>query len=185
MKTITLHSISTAKNIAFAALFSALCCVATLLFVVPLPNGYFNTGDVFVLLAGWCLGPLYGSFAAAIGSGLADILSGFTAYAPATFIIKGLEALLAYLVWAAMKRFVKKEKLDLLPRTIAVIAGEACMVLGYFLFEWILYGFGGATLSLVGNTLQGVCCGICAVVLIGVLYPVKAIKILFPLLNKH
>ncbi len=183
MKTISLHSISTAKNIAFAALFSALCCVATVLIVVPLPNGYFNTGDVFVLLAGWCLGPLYGSFAAAIGSGLADILSGYIAYAPATFIIKGLEALLAYLVWAAAKKLVKKESFDLLPRGVAVIASEACMVFGYFLFESFLYGFGGATLSLVGNTLQGVCCGICAVILIGVLYPIKAIKILFPTLH--
>lgn len=184
MKTIFLHSISTAKNIAFAALFSALCCVATVLLVVPLPNGYFNTGDVFVLLAGWCLGPLYGSFAAAIGSGLADILSGFTAYAPATFIIKGFDALLAYWVWAAMKKLVKKEKFDLLPRIVAVIASETCMVLGYFLFEWFLYGFGGATLSLLGNLSQGICCGICAVILIGVLYPIKAVKILFPILNK-
>jgi uncharacterized membrane protein len=184
MKTICLHSISSAKNIAFAALFSALCYIGSILLTVPLPNGYFNTGDVFVLLSGWCLGPIYGSFAAAIGSALADILSGFTIYAPATFFIKGLEAFLAYFVWKMMKNIFKNEKTDVLARSVAATLGELFMVLGYFLFECILYGFGGATLSIFGNALQGACCGVCAIILIGALYPIKAIKVLFPTLKK-
>lgn len=184
MKTISLHSISPAKKLAFAALFSALCCIGSVLIVIPLPNGYFNMGDVFVMLSGWCLGPIYGGFAAAIGSALADIWSGYTLYAPATFLIKGVEALLAYFVWTAIKKLIKNEKLDVLPRAIAVITGELWMILGYFLFECILYGFGGATLSLFGNMLQGIGCGSCAIILIGTLYPIKAIKVLFPTLSK-
>jgi len=185
MKTISLHSISSAKNIAFAALFSALCCIGSILLIVPLPNGYFNTGDVFVLLSGWCLGPIYGSFAAAIGSALADVLSSFTVYAPATFFIKGLEAFLAFWVWKMMKNIFKNEKLDVLARSIAAVCGGLFMILGYFLFECILYGFGGAMLSLLGNLSQAICCGICAVILIGMLYPIKAIKVLFPTLKKQ
>lgn len=55
------RTVSVAKRLAFSAVFAALCCVATVVIVVPLPYGYFNLGDVFVLLAGWCLGPLYGA----------------------------------------------------------------------------------------------------------------------------
>ena len=56
---------SAAKRLAFTALFAALCCVGTMFIVIPLPHGYFNAGDVFVLLAGWCMGPVFGSVAAA------------------------------------------------------------------------------------------------------------------------
>ena len=82
---------SLTKKLAFAALFATLCCVATLIVSVPLPNGYFNTGDVFVLLSGWCLGPIYGAAAAAVGSALADVWSGFALYAPATFFYQGFK----------------------------------------------------------------------------------------------
>ena len=51
---------SAAKRLAFTALFAALCCVGTMFIVIPLPHGYFNAGDVFVLLAGWCMGPVFG-----------------------------------------------------------------------------------------------------------------------------
>lgn len=58
---------SAAKRLAFTALFAALCCVGTMFIVIPLPHGYFNAGDVFVLLAGWCMGPC----SAALRRGLA------------------------------------------------------------------------------------------------------------------
>ena len=102
-KTVCLRSISPSKRLAFTALFAALCAVSTVVIVIPLPNGFFNTGDVFVLCSGWFLGPLYGPLAAAVGSALADIWCGFVLYAPTTFIIKGMDAFIAYLVW----RFIK------------------------------------------------------------------------------
>lgn len=183
MKKVTsLYSMSFAKPLAFTALFAALCCTSTLLITVPLPFGYFNTGDIFVLLAGWCLGPLYGSVAAATGSALADVLAGFALYAPATFIIKGVDALVAYLVWSFLKKLIKKAP-DFTARALSAIAGEALMLLGYFAFESVLYGFGGATASLLGNGLQGLCCGIGATLLCAVLSPVPSVKKLFPMLS--
>ncbi len=184
MKTVVLHSVSLAKHVAFSALFAALCCIASMLIVVPLPNGYFNTGDVFVLLSGWFLGPIYGSFAAAIGSALADLLSGYALYAPVTFVVKGVDALLAYTVWSFLKKICGEKMPNLFSRAVSALVGEFCMVFGYFLFECVLYGFGGATASLVGNVLQGGCCGVCALLLVCVLYPLKTIKTLFPNLRK-
>lgn len=180
----TLHGVSLSKNIVFTALFAALCCVGTLLIVIPLPNGYFNTGDIFVLLAGWFLGPLYGPIAAATGSALADLFSGFAVYAPATFFIKGIDAFLAWLVWSALKKLVKKQPLDFIPRIAGAVAGEALMVFGYFLFESAFYGsFATGAVALLGNTLQGVCCGVGAVALVLALSAVKPVKRLFPTLG--
>lgn len=172
---------SLTKKLAFTALFATLCCVSTLIVSVPLPNGYFNTGDVFVLLSAWCLGPLYGAAAAAVGSALADLWSGFALYAPATFFIKGLNAALAWLVACSIKKLIKKDSLDFISRIVGAIAGETIMVVGYFLFEAVLYGVAGASASLVGNTLQGICCGTLAVILFSALYPIKTVRELFKL----
>lgn len=169
------------KKLAFAALFAALCCVSTLIITIPLPNGYFNVGDVFVLLAGWFLGGIWGGVAAAVGSALADLWSGYALYAPATFLIKGLNATLAWLVASGIKKLIKKDALDFISRIAGAVAGEVVMVLGYFLFEAVLYGFAGGAAALVGNTLQGVCCGALAVILFSALYPIKTVRNLFSL----
>ncbi len=183
MKKFSPHENLSAKNLAFAALFATLCCIGTLVIAIPLPNGYFNMGDVFVLLAGWCLGPLYGSLAAAIGSALADVISGYALYALPTFFIKGVDALIAYMVWTFFKKIINKEKLDIFPRALSAFIGESIMTLGYFLFELVLYNFGGALLSLAGNLTQGGCAAICATLLVSILRTIKATKKLFPALK--
>ena len=91
------------KQIVTAALFAALACVATMVIKIPSPmDGYLNLGDCVVLAAGWLLAPGYGFLAAGLGSGLADLFSGYAAYAPATFAIKGLMALIAFYGFKAL-----------------------------------------------------------------------------------
>ena len=88
---------SKVKKLVIAALIAALACVATIIIKIPSPlKGYINLGDCIVLLAGWILSPAYAFLSAGIGSALADIFSGYVIYAPATFIIKGVMALIAY-----------------------------------------------------------------------------------------
>ena len=56
------------KKLVFAALFAALACAATFIHI-PVPsmtNGYVNLGDCFVILAGFCLGPVYGGLATSL-----------------------------------------------------------------------------------------------------------------------
>ena len=185
-KTDSRHKLSTAKQIAFTAAFAALCLLGTMLISVPLPaSGYFNTGDVFVLLSGWCLGPALGFTAAAVGSALADILTGYALYAPATFLIKGLDALAAWAVWALAKKAIKKPSLDFLPRIAGAIVGEGLMVGLYFFFESVILGLGlGAIPNILGNALQGVCCGALGVVIVSALYVMKPVAKFFPALHK-
>ena len=149
----TMKNFSLAKKLVFAALFATLCAVGTLVITIPLPFGYFNLGDAFVLLAAWLLGPIYGAAAAAVGCALADIIAGFSIYAPATFLIKGLDAVLAYFVLRALCKPMQKTKW--LACAIAAFVGELLMVFGYFLFECCLYGLAGGVATLIGNGLQG------------------------------
>lgn len=179
-----LRAISFSKQLAFTALFAALCCVGTVVIAIPLPNGYFNVGDVFVLLSAWCLGPLYGSLAAGLGSALADIISGFAIYAPATLFIKALDGFVAYMVYSFLKKFLKNDGIDFVARILSALAGELCMTLGYFLFECALYGVGAAAVSVPGNSLQGLLCLIGGTAIVSILYHVKTFAEFFPALKK-
>ena len=140
------------QRLAVSALLTAIVCVATFIVKIPSPatNGYFNLGDCFVLLSGWIFGPVYGALAAGLGSALADILSGYVQYAPATFIIKALMAVAAYFV---IKSTAKR---PLIGKILGGIAAEAIMVLGYFGYEAVILGYGiAAAGSIFSNVLQG------------------------------
>jgi len=151
------------QKIVFSALLASLVCVATMIIKIPSPlKGYINLGDCVVLLSGWILSPVYGFLAAGIGSGLADIFSGYALYAPATFVIKGLMALIAHFVFK-----MTDKKLPALPaRVISGTLSEIIMVGGYFLFEGFLYGFIPSAVNIPANTVQGIAGLILGVVLV-------------------
>ena len=147
-------------KLCFGAVFAALVCVCTFI-SVPLPFGYFNLGDIMVLLGAWSVGPWIGAAAAAIGAGLADLLMGYTVYVPATAVIKAVMAIVAYFVC----RMLKKPLKPTLSRMISALCAEAVMVLGYFAYEFFfLYGW-GAVSSILGNLLQGACAVVGGVIL--------------------
>ena len=79
------------------AIMIALTTVSTMLISIPTPGtkGFFNLGDIMVLLAAFLLGRKGGFIAGGIGSALADTLLGYTHWAPFTLIIKGIEGYLA------------------------------------------------------------------------------------------
>ena len=136
-----------------AALMAALACVATMIIKVPSPlKGYLNLGDCVVLAAGWMLSPVYGFLAAGLGSALADLFSGYVVYAPATFLIKGCMALIAYFGF----RLLHKKVSDLPSRIISGTAAEMLMILGYFVFEGCMYGFGPSVVNIPANAVQGI-----------------------------
>ncbi|MBO7309958.1 MAG: ECF transporter S component [Clostridia bacterium] len=140
-------------QIVMAAMLSALICVATMIIKIPSPlKGYINLGDCVVLVAGWVLSPTYGFIAAGLGSALADVFSGYVIYAPATFVIKGLMALVAYFGF----KLLSKKCGNILSRIISGIAAEFVMILGYFVFEGVLYGFLPSVVNIPANAVQGV-----------------------------
>ena len=95
------------------------------------------------------LGPLYGGLAAGIGAMLTDLITGYAIYCPATFLIKGCMAVIAFL----LVRRIGRRWVAYLP---ASLCAEALMVLGYFAFEALALGYGKAAVaSLVPNLMQG------------------------------
>jgi uncharacterized membrane protein len=140
-------------RIVITSLLAALVCVATMVIKIPSPlKGYLNLGDCIVLTAGWLLHPAYGFLAAGLGSALADILSGYVVYAPATFVIKGLMAITAYYLFKLLKK-----KFAVLPsRIISGLAADILMILGYYVFEGFMYGFVPSAVNIPANGVQGI-----------------------------
>ncbi len=144
-------------QLVLTALFMALTTVATLVIQIPLPaHGYLNAGDVLVLLEAWLLGPVYGSLAAGIGSMLADLISGYSMFAPGTLVIKALCALAAALAYRKIGEGQKKRSKRIASRLFSGIVGEAIMVLGYFGYSALLLRQGlAAAADAAGNCVQG------------------------------
>ncbi len=148
---------------AVIAALTALTAVTTMLVRVPIPatNGYFNIGDVFIILAGLWLGPRAGFIAGAFGSAIADAI-GFPVYIPATFIVKGFEGWITGII-------ARNSASDSLVRPVmAALVGGLSMVAGYYLFEAFIYPLigrqmpmfnitdpGAAFIALLPNAIQG------------------------------
>ena len=144
---------NTTQRIVMAALLAALTCVATMIIKIPSPlKGYLNLGDCVVLLAGWMMSPTYGFLAAGLGSALADTFSGYVTYVPATFVIKGLMALIAFYGF----KLLHSKLGNISSRIISGIVAEVVMVAGYFIFEGFLYGFGPSLVNIPANVIQGI-----------------------------
>ena len=137
-------------KIIVSALFAALTFVATFIVQIPAPFGYVNLGDCFVLLSGALLGPFYGFAAAGLGSALADLLLGFSVYAPATFLIKGVMALIMGLVAQ------KADKRVILKTTLFGALCEILMAASYFVYECFALGYNiAAAAAIPMNLFQG------------------------------
>ncbi len=161
----------TTIKLVMTALFIALTMVGTMFITVPLPTGYANLGDAFVLIAVFVLGPFWGTIAGGVGSGLADLF-GWITYAPGTLIIKSLMAITAYFIYIALKKSTKKE---MLAQIIAGAVGAVVMAVGYFIYETIFFVTAGvAIVSLPYNLIQG---SLGVVVAVMVMRVLKATKI--------
>lgn len=124
----------TLADTAIAATLTALAFLGTLVVRIPIPatTGYFNIGDVFVILAGLWLGPRGGLIVGLIGPALADAI-GFPQFILATAITKGLEGFLVGLIGGGDKQIALGR------RVLAAVVGGVTMVSGYFVFEAVIY----------------------------------------------
>lgn len=142
------------RLLTLTGVLTALTTVATLVIQIPTPTkGYVNLGDTVVNLSAWILGGTYGAFASGFGSALSDLITGYNAYAPATFIIKFLMAFVACWVY----RGCAKKWNSLPSRILSAVVSELIMLVGYAVFAGIFYGsLGSAFLTLPENLVQGI-----------------------------
>ena len=146
------------RHLAMSGLIGALVLLFTAYLHIPVGKGYIHIGDAFVYLGAVLLPMPYGILAGAVGGALADLLSGYPLWIPATFVIKGLSALFFTAKW---------EKSPLCPRNLPapIPAGLLC-VGGYYLYESLLYGdYMTPLLSVPGNLIQSLSSGVVFILL--------------------
>ena len=148
------------------ALFIALTFVATWLINIRLPfvgsGGLIHLGNVPLFVAAMLFGKKTGAIAGAFGMALVDLMSGWTAWAPFTFVIVGCMGFTVGLI-AEKKPF----KSMMVNNIVSVILAIIIKIVGYYFAEVILYGnwilpFG----SIPGNIVQVGVAGIIVLVFI-------------------
>lgn len=124
------------RLLTLTGMLTALTTVATIVIQIPTPTkGYVNLGDTIINISAWILGGVYGAAAGGIGSALADIITGYAIYAPATLIIKFLMPLACFKVYSVCS----KKFSPVFSRVVSVIVSEIVMITGYDIFTGFMY----------------------------------------------
>lgn len=139
---------SNTSKLTMTGLFAAMITVMTAYICHILygaNGGYIHFGDALIYMAAVFLPRPYALTAAAIGGGMADLLTA-PMWAPATIIIKMLITL----------PFTSKEGRILIPRNIAApFIAAVISATGYYLAEGILFGsFIAPLASIAGSAVQ-------------------------------
>ena len=131
-------------TLAVTAMFTAFVCVATMVFSIYVPSteGFFNIGESMVFLSALLFGPYVGAFAGGVGSMMADILLGYSYYAPATLVIKACEGYVVGFLKRNNPRFLSLAQWKLLTLFLGLIAGGVLSAVG------IIYYSGAIELTL-------------------------------------
>jgi uncharacterized membrane protein len=109
------------------ALMIAMTTLVTMTVRVPIFSGYTHLGDSMIFVAAILLGNKKSFVSASVGMMLADILSGYLIWAPFTFIIKGVMALIA----GTIAYRSGKNGDDFGNNLVAFVAAGVWMVLAY------------------------------------------------------
>jgi uncharacterized membrane protein len=132
------------QKLVLTALMACLGTVAILIFRFPVPGdqGIIHLGDSIIFLAVLILGTKYAVPAAAIGHSMANILGGLAMWAPWTFVIKGVMALITGLFIAAMLKNDKNYSpfKKTVVKVIGMMLGGIWMIAGYYIAGGIMFG---------------------------------------------
>ena len=163
------------KELVLDAMFIALTYVFTAFVNVRLPiaanGGLIHLGNVPLFICAILLGKRTGMLAGAFGMGLFDLLSGWTAWAPFTFVIVGA---MGYAVGA-----ITEGHHSLTRDAIAIAVACVIKVVGYYIAEVIIYhNVFAPVASIPGNLVQ---IGTAAVIVMICIEPLR--KILRPVLK--
>lgn len=155
------QALSSLQEMVVTAVFIALTFAVTTYINVRIPfipanGGLVHLGNVPVFVAAAIFGKRSGALTGAVGLGLFDLLNGWVAWAPFTFVVCGLIGL-AY-GWISEKKHSPAFQI------LAVFAAILIKVAGYYVAEGILYGnWIAPAASIPGNIVQITAAGVIAV----------------------
>ncbi|MCD7981648.1 MAG: ECF transporter S component [Clostridiales bacterium] len=154
---------STVKSITVTAIFIALTYVFTALVNIRLPiaanGGLIHLGNIPLFIGAILFGKKTGFLAGGIGMGLFDLLSGWTIWAPCTFITVGLMGFVVGLIAEKHRSFRWY--------TLGIVLACVIKIVGYFIADIIIYHSALVALnSIPGNLIQ---VGVAAVIVLAVI----------------
>jgi len=125
------------RKTALVVVMAAVVCVLTAVPRVPVPatGGYVHLGDVGAAFAALAFGPSLGFLIAGGGMAVADVIGGYAIYAPGTFVIHGVQAVVIALL---------RQRRNAWLMLVATAAGGVVVVGGYFLYQSLILGMGMA-----------------------------------------
>jgi uncharacterized membrane protein len=135
------------RAIALVTVMMAVIVVLTLVIQVPIPatKGFIHLGDMGTNFMALAFGPWLGFLIAGGGMAIADLIGGYVTFAPATLIIHGLQAVVVAYIGRNRKLWLA---------FLAAGVGGIVVILGYFLYEWLILGLNAALAEIPGNILQ-------------------------------
>lgn len=160
-----------AFRIATLAILIAVTTLFTYIIRIPVAptRGYINFGDVSIFFTAMIFGPVTALITGGAGTALADLISGYSQWAPFTFLAHGLQGLVIGLVIKAGRRISSANsdaagpaqrggirKPGILTLLTAFLAGTVVMAGIYFLTGGLMVGFAAAAAEIPGNILQNV-----------------------------
>ncbi len=145
------------KKVSLSALFAAIIAVFTA-YICHVPigvnGGYVHLGDTFIYIAATLLPLPYAVMAAAVGAGLADLLT-----APVWFLASVVIKSLICLTFTNKKIICKRN-------IFACVLGVFITVVGYAIAEYIIFGsLAGILYSVIGNVIQATASGILFIII--------------------
>jgi uncharacterized membrane protein len=136
------------RMIALITVMAAVVCTLTLVVQIPIPatGGYVHLGDAAANFAALAFGPWLGFLIAGGGMAIADLI-GYPIFAPGTFVVHGLQAVVVAYLGRGRKPWVM---------LLAGVAGGLVVIAGYFVYEWLILGMGMVTAAkeIPGNIIQ-------------------------------
>lgn len=140
---------NTALRMSLIAITTAIVAVFTIAIRIPTPlGGYVSLCDVAVTFVSYTFGPITGLIAGGLGTALADLAGGFGQWAPVSFVVHGLEALVIALI-------VRAKPDSLIYKIISAAVAIVIVAGGYFLLTGaFLVGFSAALAEIPANIAQ-------------------------------
>lgn len=128
------------RTLATTAVMTAL--VIALTRYASFPNGlggYIHLGDIAIFFTSFAFGPWAGLIAGAVGTGVADVLGGYAAFAPLSAIVHGLEGFAAGMIYRRMP--------NMKGLALGLVVGSAIVIAGYFIGEYLVPVLGGPAVA--------------------------------------
>ena len=146
---------SKTKELVLNGLLISLVFIATRFINIRLPisinGGLIHMGNVMLFMVAIVFGHKRGAASGAFGMAIFDILSGWMAWAPFTFVIRGL---MGYVI-GKIAYMNGKNGDSFLQNIVGIFSGGIIMIAGYYITEVVLYGnFIAPFTSVPGNIVQ-------------------------------